>query len=114
MGYVRVDGLLVKQSKEGQKVILPVLHNMTIEEVAGISLTLAGIFSIQSSQGMEKVVKDLLAVLRPEIASTLPEPTVAQEPATFRAQIFAFVTDVREMLRKYGTDLLRRDGRPCN
>jgi hypothetical protein len=57
-----LEGLSTKEVS-GVKVILPVWHEITAEEVAGFSPTLAGRLAAKSSDGMEKVVRDLRAAM---------------------------------------------------
>ena len=53
-----LEGLTTKEIS-GVKVILPVWHNITRDEVAERSPTLAGLFAAQSKDGLEKVVRQL-------------------------------------------------------
>ena len=53
-----LEGLSTREIS-GVKVILPVWHNITREEVAERSPTLAGRFAAQSKDGLEKVVRQL-------------------------------------------------------
>ena len=54
-----LDGLVEKELG-GRKVILPVWHNVTVEDVRGYSLTLADRVAAKSEEGMEVVVSKLL------------------------------------------------------
>ena len=58
-----LDGLMAR-ADHGGKVILPIWHKMTYEEVKQRSLILAGIFAIKSERGMKHVVAELLKVIR--------------------------------------------------
>jgi hypothetical protein len=58
-----LDGLAGRQNAEGRKVILPVLHNITIEEVRKRSPLLAGLLATASDQGISHVVDDLLKAM---------------------------------------------------
>ena len=53
---------MTAREKAGVKVILPVWHNITREQVQEFSPILAGRFAARSEQGLERVIKDLLAV----------------------------------------------------
>ena len=53
-----LEGLTSKEIS-GVKVILPVWHNITRDEVAERSPTLAGRLAAQSKDGLEKVVRQL-------------------------------------------------------
>jgi hypothetical protein len=100
---LELNALIVKQAAEGQKVVLPVWHEITVSEVYAVSPTLAGVFATQSADGIDKVVRDIVTVVRPELVESLPALiTKPTGPTTFRAQIFALVTGVRNILKKYG------------
>jgi hypothetical protein len=58
-----LEALLVR-ADQGGKVILPIWHQITYEEVKQYSLILAGIFAIKSERGMKHVVAELLKVIR--------------------------------------------------
>lgn len=57
-----LEGLLAIEKRE-RKVILPVWHNLTIEEVAKYSPILAGRLATKTEDGIDKVVEDILKVL---------------------------------------------------
>lgn len=59
-----LEGLLAIE-KEGRKVILPVWHNLTIEEIAKHSPLLAGRIAAKTEDGIDKIVEDILNVLNP-------------------------------------------------
>ena len=95
-----LNGLVAREITE-HKVILPIWHNISHDEVARYSLILADRFAVKSSDGLQNVVSKLLEVIRPElgidrsIASTLPEPPRDQtwreplQPVT-RANLIAY------------------------
>jgi hypothetical protein len=58
-----LDGLVAKEITSG-KVILPVWHNITKEEVASYSPILADRLAVQSDKGMAHVVAQILAAVR--------------------------------------------------
>jgi hypothetical protein len=57
-----LDGL-VSREVSGIKVILPIWHDIDFEQVRMYSPMLAGLFAARSSDGMEKVVRDLRAAM---------------------------------------------------
>jgi len=59
-----LDGLAAKE-REGHKVILPIWHNITQEEVESYSPMLAGRFAAQSNRGIENVCNEILKVVKP-------------------------------------------------
>ena len=61
-----LDALVELQNERGRKVILPVWLNIDAPAVRSHSPLLASRLAARSSEGMDKVVSDLLRVLRPE------------------------------------------------
>jgi hypothetical protein len=59
-----LDGL-VSREEDGTKVVLPVWHGITAREVRSRSPMLADRLAVSSSMGVEKVVNELLQVIRP-------------------------------------------------
>jgi hypothetical protein len=57
-----LDGLAARQTM-GRKVILPVLHRITIEELQAHSPMLAGVYCLEWERGLERVIAALLDVL---------------------------------------------------
>jgi formylglycine-generating enzyme required for sulfatase activity len=63
-----LDGLAAREVS-GEKVILPVWHNITADQVRKYSPTLADRVAVLSDRGLEHVVEELLRVIKP-----VPEP----------------------------------------
>jgi TIR domain len=59
-----LDGLVAREIA-GQKVILPVWHNVDRDDVCRFSPTLVDRVATLSQKGMQRVVQDLLAVIKP-------------------------------------------------
>jgi TIR domain len=59
-----LDGLVAREVA-GQKVILPIWHNIDFPEVCQYSPTLADRVAARSQDGLQRVVQDMLAVLKP-------------------------------------------------
>ncbi len=57
-----LDGLTAREIN-GKKVILPIWHNLTREEVSNYSPTLAGKLAVSSSEGLDTVVQEILKAL---------------------------------------------------
>lgn len=72
-----LDGLVQRESA-GEKVILPVWHNISAEQIKGYSPTLADRIAVSSERGLEHVVSELLKVIRP---FKLFEPEMVLIPA---------------------------------
>ncbi len=62
-----LDGLVAREVTTGEKVILPVWHNITREEVARFSPTLADRYAASTKEGMDTVVAKIMQVVRPGI-----------------------------------------------
>lgn len=59
-----LDGLVSKE-EDGSKVVLPVWHDITAQEVRSRSPMLADRLAVPSSRGVKAVVQELLQVIRP-------------------------------------------------
>jgi len=84
-----LDGLVDRESS-GEKVILPVWHNITTDQVRKYSPTLADRVAVSSDRGLEHVVAELLRVVKPASELVLPaglerlrpfEPEMVRIPA---------------------------------
>jgi hypothetical protein len=60
-----LNGLAAREQL-GRKVILPVWHNIDKEEVTSYSLTLADIYAIKSSAGIETVTVEIIKAISPD------------------------------------------------
>jgi len=60
-----LDGLVAREG-DGQKVILPIWHEVTAADVRKCSPTLADRLAVPSSRGTAAAVKELMQVIRPE------------------------------------------------
>jgi hypothetical protein len=61
-----LDGLAARETSGGEKVILPIWHNITKEDVLRYSPTLADRVAISSTKGLKAVVEEVLKVVRPK------------------------------------------------
>jgi hypothetical protein len=61
-----LNGLAAREIKE-RKVILPIWHNISLDEVASYSPMLADRIATRSSDGLPRVVGELLKVIQPEL-----------------------------------------------
>jgi hypothetical protein len=86
-----LEGLSAKETAD-HKVILPVWHNITKPEVARFSPTLAGRLAANSKDGMDRVVADILANIRPSHAGATPPDRASVTP-----QLIAFGPDIVTM-----------------
>jgi TIR domain-containing protein/HEAT repeat protein len=66
-----LEGLLTREDAEG-KVILPVRHQISEEEVARVFPLIAGRVAVSTTDGLDAVAEAILAVARPE--TELPPP----------------------------------------
>lgn len=61
---IELDGLVARESG-GSKVVLPVWHNTTADEIRKYSPILAGRLAVLSSSGIEKIATEIIRVVRP-------------------------------------------------
>ncbi len=61
-----LDGLAEREMKGDDKVILPIWHGVTHDDVMQYSPSLAGRKAVSSSEGTDKVIDEILAVIRPQ------------------------------------------------
>ncbi|MCG8408434.1 MAG: toll/interleukin-1 receptor domain-containing protein [Phycisphaerales bacterium] len=60
-----LDGLAQKEMSDGVKVILPIWHGVSKEDVEKYSLSLAGRLAVTSEQSLDAIIGKILAVVRP-------------------------------------------------
>ena len=58
-----LDGLVAMEISSG-KLILPIWHNVSKEDVAAFSPILADRLSVSSDKGMDRVVAEILAAIK--------------------------------------------------
>jgi hypothetical protein len=73
----------------GRKVILPIWHEVSRDDVAGFSPILAGRVAARSTEGMDSVVNKILNVVRPATAPVAPgessqTPSAVESTAEYR------------------------------
>jgi len=61
-----LDGLAEREMKGRDKLILPIWHDVTHDDILAYSPSLAGRRAVLSSEGLEKVVDEILDVVRPQ------------------------------------------------
>jgi len=64
--HYELDGLVEREMRGADKVILPIWHSVTHDDVMEYSPSLAGRKAINSSQGIQAAVDELLEVIRPQ------------------------------------------------
>jgi len=72
-----LDGLAAREVY-GDKVILPIWHNVTADQVREYSPTLADRVAVSSDRGLEHVVEELLRVIKPTSEAERPHGTVPE------------------------------------
>jgi hypothetical protein len=97
---LELSGLVARETTFGVKVILPVWHNLTAEEIAAHSPTLAGKLAARTADGLEGVADQIMAVLNSTAAapgqivagpSTSPNGSAEQTPAATHDQTEALL-----------------------
>jgi len=61
-----LDGLAEREMRGRDKVILPIWHGVTHDDILAYSPSLAGRKAVSSNQGLKKVVDEILDVVRPQ------------------------------------------------
>jgi hypothetical protein len=61
-----LDALAEREMAGNDKVLLPIWHGITHKDVMGYSLALSGRKAVSSSLGINKIVKEILAVIKPQ------------------------------------------------
>src|SRR5437762_6709997 len=61
-----LDGLAEREMKGRDKLILPIWHDVTHDDILAYSPSLAGRRAVSSSEGLKKVVDEILDVVRPQ------------------------------------------------
>ena len=95
-----LDGLVARENAKGLKVILPVWHNVTRDQVAGYSPTLADRIAAPTSSGLEEVCKAISEVLGRPSSVTLT--SAAESPSG--SGVCAHCGKTGEILGFVGTD----------
>jgi len=83
-----LDGLFTRE-KDGKKVILPIWHNLTKEEVETYSPMLAGKLASKTKNGLDSVIKDIIEV----IGLPLPSSPLLPSESTMVTQIIQMLHD---------------------
>ncbi|MEJ0061469.1 MAG: toll/interleukin-1 receptor domain-containing protein [Terricaulis sp.] len=91
-----LEGLLAKETAGARKVILPIWHNIAFERVVHFSPSLAGVHALQSQQGLDAVVRDLLKVIRPS-----PSPLVLA-----REELLRHWSEVPDIAEEWWLDIV--------
>ena len=78
-----LDGLAAREVP-GEKVILPIWHNVTADRVREYSPTLADRVAVLSDQGLEHVVQELLRVIKPTSEPVRPPRHVPPRPTVMK------------------------------
>lgn len=61
-----LDGLFEKEMATGEKVVLPIWHDIDKDEVMKYSTPLAGRYAISSNEGLEKITAEIKKVIKTE------------------------------------------------
>jgi len=80
-----LNALLARETAKGTKVLLPVWHNLTADDIMAHSPILADRLAVSTAEGLSFVVEQILQVLEHEKASdvnTVPTPPPPGPPST--------------------------------
>jgi formylglycine-generating enzyme required for sulfatase activity len=101
-----LDGLAAREV-HGEKVILPIWHNITADQVRKYSPTLADRVAVSSDRGLEYVVGELLRVIKPTSELVLPailERVQPFEPEMILIPAGVFIMGSASWRDKYAED----------
>lgn len=79
-----LDGLVARQNASPDRVILPIWHDVTREEVAAHSELLADLVAISSARPMTEIVDEIMRRLRSQ-----PRPAAVRSPRPWRVTVIA-------------------------
>ncbi|HEX8248616.1 MAG TPA: toll/interleukin-1 receptor domain-containing protein [Pyrinomonadaceae bacterium] len=97
-----LDVLILKE-ETAQKVILPIWHNITKEEVSKFSLLLADKLAISTEKGIEYIAQKILSEVRDEIPLEAAAARIAVDGNTpVRDVIKPDFSKNADLIRKYG------------
>ncbi len=101
---IELDGL-AQREVDGQKVILPIWHNLRREDVLKNSPTLADRVAVESIRGIEAVVNEVVRVIQGAQAKTLPVSLYTHRiPVDYQGQLAVRVGNIVEIKRWFGPD----------
>lgn len=63
-----LDGLIARQVSGGDRIILPVWHHISADEIMEYSMPLADTLAVNSSSGVEGVCRELIQVIKPDLS----------------------------------------------
>lgn len=99
-------GLVAREVQEG-KVILPIWHTVSSREVTSFSPTLADLFAIDTSMGIQAVADKIVQIINPNVeANTLERARQLLANGDINAAIVSAVTILEERLREIAVDRL--------
>lgn len=104
-----LDGLVAREVA-GVKVILPIWHQITAEEIRSYSPTLADRVATSSSKGVGRVIEDLLRAMRPNTqqpAQTTVATPARQPMADVRVMLIGPVGHERFIVENWGDGVAR-------
>ena len=73
-------GLTIREVVYGERTLLPIWHDVTVEDIARISPPLADLVALPTSLGLPFVSKRLLSVIRPESLASAAQTNLAVPP----------------------------------
>jgi TIR domain len=71
---LELDGLTARETTTGDKVILPLWHDVSHADVLGYSPSLAGRLGASTANGLEAVLAQIVEVLGPKVLTQPPTP----------------------------------------
>jgi hypothetical protein len=101
---VELDGL-AQREVNGQKVILPIWHKVSREDVVKFSPTLADRLAVESARGMDAVVNEVLRVVQGVQPESRPVSSYSHRiPVNYQGQLAVRLGNIIEIKRWIGPD----------
>jgi hypothetical protein len=95
-----LQGLVQKQVKDGKKVILPIWHNVSQQQVSDFSAPIADILAVNSSYGLDNVINQIVEALK-QADVVLEKP---YDPASERGIDYTKLCELLEAKNWLGAD----------
>ena len=106
-----LEGLAAIENTEGRKVILPVWHQLTLQDIAAIAPLLAGRLASNTSKGIEHVVNELIQAyelgLRDVPVAELKQSEIPSVADAFEQEPLDLYADAEEMFANGHTAINR-------
>lgn len=111
-----LDALFAREMR-GRKVILPLWHHLSKEELLNYSPLLAAKLAVSTDQGVATIAQEVFAIARPNVAPPVGDSVRTEKhrntgkPAEPLTELLRTIDDVAPLLHKLDASLIGRDAR---